>query len=78
MVAEFAKKNTLAGSTDKLYFWRSRSGSEVDLVVKKYDGTLLAYEIKWTSSKALTKAFTSQYHVPVTLINKNNFVRILI
>jgi len=78
VVAEFAKKNTLAGSTDKLYFWRSRSGSEVDLVVKKYDGTLLAYEIKWTSSKALTKAFTSQYHVPVTLINKNNFVRILI
>ena len=78
VVAEFAKKNTLAGSTDKLYFWRSRSGSEVDLVVKKYDGTLLAYEIKWTSSKALTKAFTGQYHVPVTLINKNNFVRILI
>jgi len=35
VVAEFAKQNMLAGQKKSLYFWRSRTGSEVDLVVKE-------------------------------------------
>jgi len=34
VIAEFAKKNLLEGQPNNLYFWRTMSGSEVDLVIK--------------------------------------------
>ncbi len=68
VVAEFAKQNILSGNRKNLYFWRSRAGSEVDLVVK--EGSLLeAYEIKWSRSQADTRAFSNQYSVKPRIIN---------
>jgi len=46
VIAEFAKKNLLEGQLKNLYFWRTRSGSEIDLVIKGND-IFKAYEIKW-------------------------------
>lgn len=72
VVAEFAKSNFLGGNLKTIYFWQSRSGSEVDLVVKEPTGNLKAYEIKWSGGNT-TKAFTFQYKIPVNLIHRGNF-----
>lgn len=77
VVAEFAKKNFSSGNSDKLYFWRTKIGSEVDLVIKKTDGTLSAYEIKWRGNK-VPRAFMSKYKTPVKLVNKSNFTDYLL
>jgi predicted AAA+ superfamily ATPase len=70
VVSEFAKQNLLSGQTRNLYFWRSHSGSEVDLVVRR-DDALSAYEIKWSSRKQPNRAFTGKYGVPVTVIQRS-------
>lgn len=67
VVAEFAKMNLLSGQRKKLFFWRSRSQSEVDLIVQE-DEKLLAYEIKWQGDKVNKKAFEDQYKTAVNLI----------
>ncbi|MEK7513820.1 MAG: ATP-binding protein [Patescibacteria group bacterium] len=73
VVSEFAKKIFLEGNIKKMYFWRTKIGSEVDLIIKDGDGKISAFEIKWRGSK-ITKAFTSKYNVPVNLINQDNFI----
>jgi len=75
VVSEFAKINLLDGNMSKLYFWRSRTGSEVDLVIKHIDGTLKAYEIKWSASNPRAKAFTGLYKIPIKTVNQRNFIQ---
>lgn len=68
VITEFAKQNLLAGQKWNLYFWRSRSGSEIDLVTKRGE-ELRAYEIKWNKERRLRKtAFEDMYKTPVKLI----------
>ena len=67
VVAEFAKQNMLTGQTKNLYFWRSRTGSEVDLIVKEGE-KISAYEIKWKDKKTVSRAFTAKYGVAVKTI----------
>jgi len=57
----------LAGQKKSLYFWRSRTGSEVDLVVKEGE-KISAYEIKWKDKRVATRAFTAKYNVVVKTI----------
>lgn len=71
VVAEFAKQNLLSGNRKNLYFWRSRAGSEVDLIVKDGD-SLEAYEIKWSRDQADTRAFSNQYGIKPRIINRND------
>ncbi|KKT72548.1 MAG: AAA ATPase [Microgenomates group bacterium GW2011_GWA2_44_7] len=73
VIAEFAKSAFLEGNLKRLYFWQSRSGAEVDLVVKEITGELKAFEIKWSPGKT-TKAFTPRYGIPVNLIHRENFM----
>ena len=78
VVSEFAKRNLLDGNLNKLYFWRSRVGSEVDLIIKDVkSGELKAYEIKWSPGKT-TKAFSARYKVPVSLVHRENFISFLL
>lgn len=74
IVSEFAKKIFLEGNIKKMYFWRTKRGSEVDLVIKDSSGKISAFEIKWRGDK-VSKAFTSQYKIPVNLINKDSFTQ---
>ena len=74
VITEFAKGNLLTGNLNRLHFWRSRAGSEVDLVIKRPNGQLTAYEIKWSPTKTTTKAFSNQYHIPTTIIHPKNFI----
>jgi uncharacterized protein len=67
VVAEFAKQNILSGSKNNLYFWRSRTGSEIDLVVKEGE-KISAYEIKWKDKKSVSRAFAEKYGVAVETI----------
>ena len=68
VVAEFARQNLLGGQRKNLYFWRTRAGAEVDLVVKE-GGEMQAYEIKWRKRRSAKRAFTSRYGIDVQIVN---------
>lgn len=74
VIAEFAKENLTNEKHENLYFWRTRDGSEVDLVIKSSE-RLKAYEIKWGRGKLKNiKAFKNKFGVEVELINTSNFI----
>lgn len=74
VIAEFAKQNLIKEKYENLYFWRTRDGSEVDLVIKSSE-RLKAYEIKWGGGKLKNiKAFKNKFGVEVELINTSNFI----
>lgn len=54
----------------KQHFWRTKDGSEIDLIEKE-GNIITAYECKWNESKFYTRAWTNSYpDVSVNLINK--------
>ncbi|MCD6116219.1 ATP-binding protein [bacterium] len=69
VIAEFSRQNLLTGRYKKLYFWRSRSGTEVDLIIQQ-DDRIQPFEIKWNPKKRAKRAFFEQYGVKVQIINK--------
>lgn len=71
VVSEFAKRDLLTGKRTTMYFWRSKSGSEVDLVVKENE-KISAYEIKWSFKKIHKKAFEELYNTKVKIISSSN------
>lgn len=71
VIAEFMKKNLLTDQMDSLYFWRTRSQSEVDLVVKSQE-KLAAYKIKWNKAAKPMRAFEEQYKTPVITLTPAN------
>ena len=71
VIAEIAKRNVLLGSPGELFFWRSRTQAEVDLVVKSENG-LRAFEIKWNPRRAGSAAFRAAYGVDVEPIGPDN------
>lgn len=60
------------------YFWRSYSGAEVDYVEKIASKEISAFEFKYSGilSKG-ARSFAAQYHIPVTLITKANYLEFL-
>ena len=81
VIAEYAKKNLIEGSREQLYYWRTKEGSEVDLVVKRGQ-MITAFEIKSSPSApprfTCNKSFTNRYGVPVMLISPQTFLEHLI
>ncbi len=71
VIAEMYKENMLSGNKKDFYFWRSRSGSEVDLLIKE-GGKLSAYDIKWQEKSIKTQAFTDKYKIPVKVLHSGN------
>jgi predicted AAA+ superfamily ATPase len=79
VVAELAKGASNAGLSDRLYFWRTTAGQEVDLVVESPDG-IAAYEAKWNpAAKArFPRGFLAAYpEATTTVVNRANAVRLL-
>lgn len=70
-IAETAKWNLLAGQNAELFFWRSRSGAEVDLLIRR-DGALRAFEIKWGAKKSCGHAFRDAYQIEPKVISPSN------
>lgn len=72
---ELFKKSNLNNSIDSFYFWRTKAGAEIDLVIES-NGRLEAVECKWTKtvSKHL-KTFLAFYPEASTLVlNKDNYL----
>lgn len=73
VIAEIAKMNELVGDIADLHFWRTRDGSEVDLVISR-GRQLKAFEIKWSTARMRPrKSFERRYGVPVETITRENF-----
>lgn len=70
VIAEAAKQNMLTGNKKNLYFWRTRTKSEVDLVIKEKD-KLSAYEIKWHAKTMKRTVFESMYQASVILVDSS-------
>lgn len=67
LIAEIAKRNVLQPHPAELFFWRTVSKSEVDLVIKQ-GSQLAAYELKWGKKRSSTAAFNNAYQInPQTL-----------
>ena len=75
VIAEVAKHNLIMGSRNKLFFWRARDGSEIDLVFKNGD-KIKAIEIKWSDTGGRNKAFRDAYNIDVQNINRFNALSI--
>jgi predicted AAA+ superfamily ATPase len=71
VIAEVAKRNALLGSPAELFFWRTRTQAEVDLVIKHGD-TLRAFEIKWSPRRVGGRAFRDAYGIDVEAIRPDN------
>lgn len=62
VVSERMKHNAYSSFYGKSYFWRTQQQQEVDYI-EDYDGTIHAYEFKWSSHKQprLTESFSKNY-----------------
>ncbi|MEM9528702.1 MAG: ATP-binding protein [Bacteroidota bacterium] len=75
VIAEFHKAVAYAGKRGSLFFWRSRGGAEVDLILQ-YNGQYFAYEIKANPKKRVRfpKSFLEAYTVASTItVHPDNF-----
>lgn len=73
IVTECFKHNAYQGNPYQLNYWRTRLGSEIDLVLSKGQ-QILGVEVKWQSGKAST-AFTNRYKQARTqVITAQNFI----
>lgn len=78
IIAEFIKKESLLNRTSNLYFWRTRSQQEIDLIIEK-DGRLTAVEIKLspTARPGAFNAFQNAYpNSSFELVALNNFASV--
>jgi len=77
-IAERLKSYQRLGIDVKQYFWRTKDGSEMDLVEEK-EQTIKAYEFKWGAGKAKTRAWKNSFpDTEVFLINKDNVADFII
>jgi len=62
----------------KNHFWRTKDGSEVDLV-EKDNKTFGAFECKWGGGSIATRAWRNAFpNVPVSLVSEQNFADLLL
>lgn len=79
IVSEFVKRKAYHQTVDKLYFWRSKSGSEIDLVTQTGDN-YAAYEIKYNPRKKakFNPSFLENYKPEIQeTVSKENFFSFL-
>ncbi|MBP9691148.1 ATP-binding protein [Candidatus Woesebacteria bacterium] len=72
IINEVLKSNSYNKLNYKMYYWRTKFGSEVDLVLQKLD-EIIACEIKFTGG-AFSSAFRNRYpHAKTQTITSGNF-----
>jgi predicted AAA+ superfamily ATPase len=78
-ISELVKKSKNNRLFANNYFWKTYSQQEVDFI-EEHNGELRAYEIKYNEKAKvkIPKIFTQTYNVPVEVINKSNYYRILL
>lgn len=72
IISELIKQNSYLENNSKFYYWRTKQGSEIDVVLEKGDD-LIGVELKYRS-KAVNRAFKNRYpKAKVKLITADNF-----
>lgn len=72
IIVELCKIISYTNSDLKLYYWRSRSKAEVDIVLSS-STSLYGVEVKWRE-RPISNAFLDRYpHAKLKLLSKNNF-----
>ncbi len=72
IISEMIKQNDYLDDSFNFYYWRSKQGAEIDLVLEK-EGKITGIEIKYNSDK-YNKAFKNRYpEAIVKNINTKNF-----
>lgn len=73
IISELYKYNIYGDFGCKFNFWRTKSGSEVDLVLSQPGGPLLAIEIK-NKQQRINRAFTQRYrNSKIMVISRDNY-----
>ena len=73
IIAEILKANYYGNFGFLLNYWRTKSGSEVDLVLTRENSHLIALEIKNTA-KRVNQSFTSRYpEAKLTVVSSQNY-----
>lgn len=72
IISELIKQNAYSDTNFKFYYWRTKQGSEIDVVLEK-GNVLIGAEIKY-KRKAVNKAFKNRYpEARVRLVTADNF-----
>jgi len=72
IISELTKQNSYLDSNYKFYYWRTKQGSEIDIVIEN-NKELIGVEVKY-KQKAINKAFKNRYpESKVKLITADNF-----
>ncbi len=72
IISELIKQDSYLDKNFKFYYWRTKQGSEIDVVMEKKD-KLIGVEIKY-KRKAINKAFKNRYpKAKVRLVTAGNF-----
>ena len=75
MIAEHRKWLMYQGALSRVYFWRTYTGAEVDLI-EENEGELFGYEYKWGKRKVrLPKSFLETYpQATFSVVTPDNFL----
>jgi predicted AAA+ superfamily ATPase len=79
MVSERVKRNSYARDYRKIYFWRTQTQQEIDLLEEK-DGVLYAFEFKWNPKRQakIPKSFVDAYpNCRFEVITSGNYIDFL-
>ncbi|MCG2810713.1 MAG: ATP-binding protein [Candidatus Aminicenantes bacterium] len=72
IISELTKQDSYADKNYKIYYWRTKQGSEIDVVLEK-GNELIGVELKYRR-KAINKAFKNRYpEAKVRLLTADNF-----
>lgn len=72
IISELTKQDSYADKNCKFYYWRTKQGSEIDVVLEKRN-ELIGVELKY-KRKAINKAFKNRYpEAKVRLLTADNF-----
>ncbi len=72
IISELIKQDSYSDTNFKFYYWRTKQGSEIDVVLEK-GSALIGVEIKY-KRKAANKAFKNRYpEARVRLVTADNF-----
>lgn len=72
IISELIKQDSYSDKNSKFYYWRTKQGSEIDVILEK-GSELFGVEVKY-KRKAVNKAFKNRYsEAKVRLITADNF-----
>lgn len=72
IVSELIKENSYSDNNYQFYYWRTRQGSEIDLILEK-GKELIGIEVKY-KKKAFNKAFKNRYpRAKIKMVTADNF-----